>query len=265
MEEQSKKNEYLSFKELLYFKEEIFRTLKDFEKKISEKTKESLTQFNTRIEETNTLINKYKNETNIFQTKDDFQKEKKEIIKESSNLKYFNDKFNELEIQISALRKDFNDSCFKYDKIFIDQLTLPGIIGEKCKYKGIRDYIKHNIDEMSRITSLNQKNISDIKLNKAKLEDRITEFKYYIESNKQQVNHIVNLKIVQFEEKINDKFLLIENDIKNLNTGQSIKIKNNEVNNQIDVNKKAARNLNLNQIKNELNDKMKETFKKVNK
>ena len=118
---------------------------------------------------------------------------------------------------------------------------------------------------MSRITSLNQKNISDIKLNKAKLEDRITEFKYYIESNKQQVNHIVNLKIVQFEEKINDKFLLIENDIKNLNTGQSIKIKNNEVNNQIDVNKKAARNLNLNQIKNELNDKMKETFKKVNK
>jgi glucan-binding YG repeat protein len=155
MEEQSKKNEYLSFKELLYFKEEIFHTLKEFEKKISEKTKESLVQFNTKIEETNLLINKYKNETNIFLTKEDFQKEKKEIIKESSNLKYFNDKFNELEIQISALRKDFNDSCFKYDKIFIDQLTLPGIIGEKCKYKGIRDYIKHNIDEMSRISSLN--------------------------------------------------------------------------------------------------------------
>ena len=115
---------------------------------------------------------------------------------------------------------------------------------------------------MSRITSLNQKNISDIKLNKAKLEDRITEFKYYIESNKQQVNHIVNLKIVQFEEKINDKFLLIENDIKNLNSGQPIKIKNNEVNNQIDVNKEAARNFNFIQIKNELNDKMKETLEK---
>ncbi len=262
MEEQSKKNEYLSFKELLYFKEEIFHTLKEFEKKISEKTKESLVQFNTKIEETNLLINKYKNETNIFLTKEDFQKEKKEIIKESSNLKYFNDKFNELEIQISALRKDFNDSCFKYDKIFIDQLTLPGIIGEKCKYKGVRDYIKHNIDEMSRITSLNQKNISDIKLNKAKLEDRITEFKYYIESNKQQLNHAVNLKIAQFEEKIKDKFLLIENDIKNLNSGQPIKIKNNEVNNQIDVNKEAARNFNFNQIKNELNDKMKETLEK---
>ena len=115
---------------------------------------------------------------------------------------------------------------------------------------------------MSRITSLNQKNISDIKLNKAKLEDRITEFKYYIESNKQQLNHAVNLKIAQFEEKIKDKFLLIENDIKNLNSGQPIKIKNNEVNNQIDVNKEAARNFNFNQIKNELNDKMKETLEK---
>ena len=39
MEEQSKKNEYLSFKELLYFKEEIFRTLKDFEKKYQKKQK----------------------------------------------------------------------------------------------------------------------------------------------------------------------------------------------------------------------------------
>ena len=81
---------------------------------------------------------------------------------------------------------------------------------------------------MNRISSLNQKNISDIKLNKAKLEDRITEFKYYIESNKQQLNHAVNLKIAQFDEKHKDKFLLIENDIKNLNSGQPIKEKNNE-------------------------------------
>ena len=262
MEEQSKKNEYLSFKELLYFKEEIFRTLKDFEKKISEKTKESLTQFNTRIEETNTLINKYKNETNIFQTKDDFQKEKKEIINEASNLRYFNENFNALEIQIEALRKEFRDSCYKYDKIFIDQLTLPGIIGEKCKYKSIRDYIKHNIDEMNRISTLNQKNISDIKLNKAKLEDRITEFKYYIESNKQQLNHAVNLKIAQFDEKHKDRFLLIENDIKNLNLGLPIKERNNDDNNQIDINKEAARTFNFNQLSNQLKDKMDETLEK---
>ena len=262
MEEQSKKNEYLSFKELLYFKEEIFHSLKEFENKISEKTKQSLGQFNTKIEETNTLINKYKNETNIFLTKEDFLKEKKEIINESSNLKYFNEKFNELDIQISALRKDQSDSCYKYDKIFIDHLTLPGIIGEKCKYKSIKDYIKHNIDEMVHISSLNQKNISDIKLNKAKLEDRITEFKYYIENHKQQLNHIVNLKIAQFEEKIKDKFVLIENDIKNLNSGQPIKVKKNEVNNQTDMNKEAIRIFNLNQMKNELNDKMNETLEK---
>ena len=134
MEEQSKKNEYLSFKELLYFKEEIFHTLKEFEKKISEKTKESLVQFNTKIEETNLLINKYKNETNIFLTKDDFEEEKKGIITKATNKKLFDEKFSEFDIRISALNKEIGEACFKYDKIFINQLTLPGIIGEHCKW-----------------------------------------------------------------------------------------------------------------------------------
>ena len=42
MDEQNKsiKTETVSYKELIYFKEEIFHSLKQFEKKVMEKTKE---------------------------------------------------------------------------------------------------------------------------------------------------------------------------------------------------------------------------------
>ena len=79
MDEQNKsiKTETVSYKELIYFKEEIFHSLKQFEKKVMEKTKESLGQFDLKINDLKTLINKYKNDTNIFLSKDDFQEEKK--------------------------------------------------------------------------------------------------------------------------------------------------------------------------------------------
>ena len=86
-----------------------------------------------------------------------------------------------IEIQISAIRKEINEACYKYDKIFIEQLTLPGIIGDKCKYKSIKDYIKNNINEMSNVATMNQKALSDIRTMKGKLENRIHSVKLAFE------------------------------------------------------------------------------------
>jgi len=44
--------------------------------------------------------------------------------------------------KIMAMQKDLISSCTKYDRIFFDNLILPGIIGEGCNYKNLRDYIE---------------------------------------------------------------------------------------------------------------------------
>jgi len=43
------------------------------------------------------------------------------------------------------LQEDYNKSCNKYDKIYIDNLDVPGIVGDYCKYKNLREYIEVNL------------------------------------------------------------------------------------------------------------------------
>ena len=62
-------------------------------------------------------------------------------------------------------------------------MTLPGIIGDGCKFKSIKDYIKQNIEDLSVINNTNQKTLSDIRMNRAKFENRIKEFNYQIEND----------------------------------------------------------------------------------
>ena len=264
----------LSYKELIYFKEEIYRSLKDLEKKINEKTIELIQSFTEKIEANQKNIEKFKKETNIFLTKEEFKSEKREIIRESSNKNSNDEKLTSIEIQIEALRKDLTDSCFKYDKIYIDQLTLPGIIGDGCKFKGVKDYIKQNIEDLSNINYTNEKTLKDIRMGKAKMENRIKEFNIQIESYKQTINQNLNIKIAQFEERLDERFVPIEGDIKKLmneinipekkkNYEKEIKdiIKNTkkEINDNIDKTKKVT----LNTIKDL--DLLKSDFKKMKK
>ena len=263
MDDKKGKSDSISYKELIYFKEEIFHSLKDFEKKLLEKMNESLTQFDRKIEETKELINKYKNETNIFLTKDDFEEEKKGIITKATNKKLFDEKFSELDIRISALNKEIGEACFKYDKIFINHLTLPGIIGDRCKYKTIGDYIKNNINEMSNMANTNKKVLSDMNISKGKFENRINEFNYAIENYKQQLNHSTNLKLAELQVKLEERMILIEKDVKNILSGENLgKIRNN-----IDKNRNSFSDINKmndsNKMKQELINKMNETMEKT--
>jgi len=45
-------------------------------------------------------------------------------------------------IKITKLEKDLTTACQKYDKIYFDNLILPGVIGDGNRYKNVRDYIE---------------------------------------------------------------------------------------------------------------------------
>ncbi len=130
-------------------------------------------------------------------------------------------------------------------------MTLTGIIGDGCKFKSIKDYIKQNIEDLSVINNTNQKDLSDIRMNRAKFENRIKEFNYQIENVKQTLNHNLNLRIAQFEEKLNERVLLIEGDIKKLM---------NDIN--LPENRKKEKE-NIKNIKKEIFDKINENNEKI--
>ena len=68
-----------SYKELIFFKEDIYEHLKELEKKIQEKTNLSLFNFNNRILKGENNIKQFENSLNQYINKNDFEEKKLEI------------------------------------------------------------------------------------------------------------------------------------------------------------------------------------------
>ena len=50
-------------------------------------------------------------------------------------------------IRLNKSFETISEMKAKYDKIFIENLTIPGFVGHSSKYKNISEYIIHNIKE----------------------------------------------------------------------------------------------------------------------
>lgn len=87
-----------------------------------------------------------------------------------------NDLLTTHEIRINNVLKDLTNSKYKYDKIFLDNLVVPGFIGDYCKYKNLKEYLDFNIKEMSMLTNYKEKTTLDLKQYKEKIEGVIKEF-----------------------------------------------------------------------------------------
>jgi hypothetical protein len=52
------------------------------------------------------------------------------------------DRLNSHELRINNFERNLSNACYKYDKIFLDNLTIPGTIGEFCRFKNVKEYIE---------------------------------------------------------------------------------------------------------------------------
>ncbi len=85
----------------------------------------------TKLHEIESLVNKEKVQIDHIHGLMTF----KEIA--SDDLKHHEIKLEQIHNEI---RKGFN----RYDKIYLDNLYLPGVIGENCKFKSLKEFVEVN-------------------------------------------------------------------------------------------------------------------------
>ena len=139
-------------------KEEIRKSLKTMEKKF-------LSLLDSKEMNTNKEL------VNIYDQLNDTVEKHKIIVQDYSVQKIDHQKMSELQafknkvesmlithdIRINNNIQDLLKSQSKYDKIIIDNLLLPGYIGPSCQYRNLGEYISHNIYEMGKLKSENEK------------------------------------------------------------------------------------------------------------
>ena len=94
-----------------------------------------------------------------------------------------NDQLISHEIRINNLREEYNKSVQKYDKIYLDNLELPGYIGKYSKYKNCQVFFEEVIKEINKLNSYKEKNTLDLKAYKDKLELIIKTFNTLVDNN----------------------------------------------------------------------------------
>ena len=192
--------------ELIYFRNDILKDIKNTEIKINKKYDIQNNIFQNRLED-------IKKETNILKKKFSNLNEAisyEKIVKEKlSNLEIFKIKTDETilahEFRIKVINKELNDALNKYDKIILDNILYPGVIGNMSKFKTFHDLIDYLLLNINKLLNSKEKDIIENRENRKYIQNLIENFKTKIDFYLNNATEFTRKVIKDFEEKINNK------------------------------------------------------------
>ena len=169
--------------DLLLFKDETLRDIKEAERKVSNKyknldkeIKEKLSSYENRITAYETKIIELSNLINTDKT----------IREKVDKLMEFKEKADDTmlteKIRLDNFRNDLNTNVARIDQILTDSVIYPGVIGGISKYKTFHDLIDYVLTQCSQNLTFREKSIIDLKSYKSKLENIISSFNTQIDT-----------------------------------------------------------------------------------
>ena len=191
----------------------------------------SITQFKTDIvnaiseieEKATNRMNQIQSTLNskfsIYQSKiEDIDKTLKEISSKVINLQITNDSFHNIlpnqkkfseslmtyDIRLSNLSKELSNANFKYDKIILDNLIIPGQVGEYCKFKNMKDFILFLSDQIAILNAFKEKTIYDMKNYKEKLDKNYNFLNNKIEASQNASEKLISTRLSIVEKDYKD-------------------------------------------------------------
>ena len=182
-----------NIEELNKFKDNILSLLKERDKIYIDKLveyKEKADKIKTDFDSTNKISN------SKFSKIIDNQAKMTSRLDQFKNYETFvsatNDKIISHEVRLNNMREDFSNATQKYDRIYLDNLELPGYIGRCAKYKNCQYFFLDVIKDLAKLNQYREKNIIDLKMYKEKLETIINSMNTLLDNNNESQLKYIN-------------------------------------------------------------------------
>ena len=226
--------------DLIYFKNQTLKDLKEIEANILSKVKAKTDQYDTKFTQMETKINIYS--TKITELSQSINSEKNNVEKLDKLYEFKSSseyKTSKLETRLKEISENFSEEIHSMKKIINESINYPGVIGPKSKFNDFRAFIDYLIKSISSINVFKDKmSAFDIQSYKNNLDKIIksykTEFDRYMSSSK----NLVSDTFVVFDNKVAALFKTFEDKLEN---------EKNLLQKNID-----EMNININNFKNEL-------------
>ena len=132
-----------------------------------------------------------------------------------------NDKLISHEVRINNMREDFSNATQKYDKIYLDNLELPGYIGRCAKYKNCQNFFLDVIKNLAKLNQYREKNIIDLKMYKDKLETIINSMNSILDNNNEAQIKYINETKEKILKDCNNMFESVRENMKEIRVDNS--------------------------------------------
>lgn len=107
------------------------------------------------------------------------------------------------------MSNDITNMRIKYDKLFLDNLTVPGFIGEFCKFKTIRDYLDNNIKEMNALNSFRNDCLVELKSYNRKIENLVKQFTNSLDNFGDRQNTILSDVKIEIHDMVDKQIIAL--------------------------------------------------------
>ena len=196
--------------EMNLFKEEILKSIREFESKLLSKVEDKESSLNSDYRNFTQKINNLMDNNKEMISTITSQKLKLDKITELEN---FRNKVDSMlithEIRIKNSLDEIERMKTRYDKILSENLYVPGFIGTSCQYRNLSEYINFNITDVSRLRNEKEQLKREIKDIKSKFEGIMKSMINMNDNTVKLCNKYTDNKQGQFEKVLeNAKFEL---------------------------------------------------------
>ena len=203
--------------DFIYFQNEILKDLKNLELVFNEKTEEMMKTIK---------INKASADSNFEKISQTFEEISEKIGFSEENSK-FGEKLNTIQkkledlsinsrVKINGIEREMNNMAIKYDKIFINNLVVPGLIGSSCPFLTLANFIENANKKINELIIDKKKQGVDLKTYKDKLENLIGVFNNRVNNSEEKFKEYCNICFNKFDKNSNDRFNALEEKISSL-------------------------------------------------
>jgi hypothetical protein len=250
---------YTKFNSIIYtntelnkFKDNILSLLKERDKIYMDKLieyKKKAEKIKKDFDNTNNISN------SKFSTIIDTQAKMSSRLDQLHNYESFvsktNDKLISHEVRLNNMREDFTNATQKYDRIYLDNLELPGFIGRCAKYKNCQIFFLEVIQDLAKLNKYREKNIIDLKMYKEKLETIISSMNTILDNNNASQIKYINETKEHILKDCNSLFDILRENMKEIRVDNS-KYAIDLITQSMDLTKRWEK---IEKIKDDLNEK----------
>ena len=188
------------------FKDDIVNALSQIEDKVTNKNNSIESMINAKNSVFETRLAEMDNSIKSINTKLNQLFGMQEKLKDVLPLQQKNNEtLISHEIRLNNLSKEISSSCYKYDKIVLDNLIVPGQVGEYCKFKNVKECLDYTLNQLAVFNSYKEKSSAEFKLFKEKMDQTQKKHGMDLEIAKDGVNRYVKERLELSDKKFDDK------------------------------------------------------------